>query len=529
MGGLGILGGVGLTLFGMRFLRKGLDRLLGGSLLHWVARVTQNRWRAFGAGVALGVVAPSSTGLAVLSTQWLGDGERGLKAPRVLAVLLGANVGLTVTAHLFALPVATLALLMIVVGVVGFQFCRRELWRGLGQCTLALGFVFLALGMISNGAAEIAKVAELREGFRLLGHHSMVLVGVVAVLAVLLQSSTATIALGLVLAQSDLLTPSALLCWVLGTNLGLGVTSMIAGWHHLDSRRLGLENTIAKLAVAFVVLGFVPMIQVGLADWPLPQQAAVAHTVFNLLVALVALPWLEPLHRLGCFVLPAVPLAVGRETFLESGALDVPSLALAHATRETLLMADRVRDMLMRFQRALLDDDVGLARAVQKEDDVLDRMNLEIKDYLSRMGGLRAEDVNWQFALLAFSNELEAVGDLIDKHLCDALLKRRAAGVPLQPADQAALAEAYRRALAALELATGVLTTRDLETAGGVLAEKQRFNEWCRRTQHEHYARLSGGSREALAGSAYFLDALNALRRINSHVSVIGYIAMQAR
>jgi phosphate:Na+ symporter len=534
MGFVGIAAGVALTLFGVRFLRKGLDRLFGGALFRWLSRLSKNRLRAFGGGIVVGTVAPSSTGLAVLGAQMLGKEAGGLSATTVLAVLLGASVGLTVMVQLLSFHVGSLAGLLIAAGVLGYQFCRREVLRGIGQCLLSLGFVFLAMSMIGEGAAVVTADPEIRHILALLQGHAWLVFIAISGLAVMLQSSTATIALGLALAASDLLTPQALIPWVIGTNVGLGLTSLLMGWTQLESRRLGLGNLIAKLVIAVPLL-VMPAVS---RDWfeampgTLMRQTAMWHTLFNLLVAVVALPFLEPLQKLVELIIPK-PVATNLATtdnFLDPRVLDTPSIALARATRETLHMADHVRVMLENFWKAFSDHDADLARLIQKRDDVVDRMNVEIKNYLSRIAENRnAGDMNWQFTLLAYSAELEAVGDLVDKHLCDSLLKQRFERVEMVEADRALLEAAYGRVIRSLDIAIGLLTTRGVDDAKALVLEKHEFNEWAREKQREHYERLVFASVERLASSSYFVDAFNALRRINSHLSTIGYSFLPAK
>jgi len=528
MGLLGIAAGVGLTLFGMRFLRKGLDRLFGGALFRWLSRLSRSRWRAFGGGVVIGTVAPSSTGLAILGAQLLGREAGGLAAPTVLAVLLGASVGLTVAVQLVSFHIGNFASVLMVVGVIGYQFCSREVLRGIGQCLLALGFVFLAMTLIGENARLLTGDGEVREVLlRLQGHRWLIFVGVSG-LAVLLQSSTATIVLGLALTVSGLLDPATLIVWVVGTNVGLGLTSLLMGWSQLESRRLGLCNVIAKLLVAVPLL-LIPAASAAMFEampGDVMRQTAMWHTAFNLLVAVAALPLLRPIYRLSELIVPRpvdANLTLG-ESFLDPRVLETPSIALVRATRETLRMADHVRLMLENFWSAFSRGDAELARRVQKEDDAVDRMNIEIKNYLSRVGENRnAGDTAWQFTLLAFSAELEAVGDLVDKHLCDALIKQRREHMGMVEPDRKAIEEAYRRVLRSLDVAIGLLTTRDIDEARELVREKHELNEWAREQQRRHYERLASGSAEQLASSSDFVDAFNALRRINSHLSTIGY------
>lgn len=533
MGLLGIAAGVGLTLFGMRFLRKGLDRLFGGALLRWLSRLSRSRLRAFGGGVAIGTVAPSSTGLAILGAQLLGRGAGGLGPTTVLAVLLGASVGLTAAVQLVSFHIGSFAGVLIVGGVAGYQFCSREVLRGIGQCLLALGFVFLAVTMIGEGARTLTADGEIREVLLRLQGHRWLIFSVVSGLAVVLQSSTATIVLGLALATSGVLAPGTVVVWVVGTNVGLGLTSLLMGWSQLESRRLGVSNVLAKLMVAVPLVVF-PLAGSAMFDampGTLMRQTAMWHTTFNLLVAGIALPLLRPIHWLAELIVPR-PVEAGLtpgESFLDPRVLDTPSIALVRATRETLRMADQVRVMLESFWTAFSRGDGDLARRVQKEDDAVDRMNVEIKNYLTRIGENRnAGDTAWQFTLLAFSAELEAVGDLVDKHLCDALIKQSRERMGMVESDRQAIAEAYARVLRSLDIAIGLLTTRELNGARELVREKHEFNEWARELQRRHYERLAAGSAERLASSSFFVDAFNALRRINSHLSTIGYSFLPA-
>lgn len=534
MGLLGIAAGVALTLFGMRFLRKGLDRLFGGALFRWLSGLSRSRWRAFGGGVVIGTVAPSSTGLAILGAQLLGREKGGLGATTVLAVLLGASVGLTAAVQLVSFHIGDFAGVLIVLGVAGYQFCTREVLRGVGQCLLALGFVFLAMTTIGAGAQTLTADAEVRDVLLRLQSHRWLIFVVVSGLAVLLQSSTATIMLGLALATSGVLAPEAIVLWVVATNVGLGLTSLVMGWSQIESRRLGVSNVIAKLSIALPLL-FVPALGRAMFEimpGEMMRQTAMWHTAFNLLVAVIALPLLGPIHRLAELIVPR-PVEAGLtpgESFLDARVLDTPSIALVRATRETLRMADHVRLMLENFWTAFSRGDGELARRVQKEDDAVDRMNVEIKNYLSRIGENRnAGDTTWQFTLLAFSAELEAVGDLVDKHLCDALIKQSRERMGMVEPDRKAMAEAYGRVLRSLDIAIGLLTTREANDARELVREKHEFNEWARELQRKHYEGLAAaGSAEQLASSSFFVDAFNALRRINSHLSTIGYSFLPA-
>ena len=522
-----IAGGIALTIFGVRFLRKGLDRLFGGHLITWLSHMTQRRWKAFASGMVVGTLAPSSTALALITLQMLNAGQ--LTAERMLAVLLGTNVGITVTVQLLAFRIQDYAGFFILVGVVGFQFLNRKILRGVGQCLLSLGFIFLAMKLIGEGASALAANPESREWMRLFEGHPLLTFLFVAGLTVFVQSSTASIGFAIGLSMSGLFGPGMLVPWVLGANVGIALTGLAAGWTNLEGKRLATSNLIAKLVMAAPFL-LIPGIMDRLLPWfsgSLPREIAMFHTGFNVATGLVFVPLLGPMTRLVRLMIVPAQSRSGLpavESHLDPQALESPTVALTNAARETLAMSDDVKRMLQFFWKGYSARDLSLALRVQQEDDRVDHYYRTIKDYLSRVsGGLTEEETRWQFALLSFSNELESVGDIIEKNLCDILQKQTAEAVWLPKEDYEVLDALYEKVMARFQLAQSLLANRGDPHVAEFLAGKEHLNTWCRQAQHHHYERLRTSGPISIAASACFLDILDNFRRINSHITTVGY------
>jgi len=523
---LSLLEGLALIIFGIRFLRKGLDRLFGSRLSSWLATMTQNRWQAFGAGIAAGTVGPSSTALSVLSLQMLQTGRLSLE--KMLAVLLGGSVGMTVTAQLLAFGITDEAGYLLIIGVIGFQILRRDVYRGIGQCLFALGLLFLGLQEITRSAGTLANDPQARSILAMILTNPAVTLLAAGVVAVVLQSSTATVGLALGLSAGGVFSPPAVIPWIIGTNLGVSATSLIVGWRSWEGRRLGSASLLVRAVVALPIFLLSGLILTGLNHLPLSpvRQIALLQTGFNLIVGLLAVPFLGKISRAVQFLIAPQP---GDETeekpdFLDQTALESPSLALAQATRQTQLMADQIRTMLGQYWIAETTRNTDLAKKLQLKEDKIDAFNIAISDYLSRIGeGMSQEDTQWQFTLLAFSNELESVGDIIDKNLCDSIIKRAAELVAFNPTDLEILREVQETVAQRLQVAIGFLSWRDTGLAKEFLDGKEKFNEWCHKLEREHFQRLKTRDPATLGSSAYFLDILNSFRRINSHISSIGY------
>lgn len=532
---LNIAGSVALILFGIRFLRKGLDRVIGHRLHAWLERMSRRRWTAALAGGVFGTVAPSSTAQTLLTLQLLNEGR--LAPQSMLAFLLGANVGITITVQLIAFRFFDYHALFIITGLVGYQYLKNETWRGIGQSLLGLGFIFLAMAIASEATRQLGGNADFNTIIGVLQNYPVILMLFATVLTLATQSSTAAIGLALAVGEGGHLTLGLMLPVVLGANLGLGVTSLVVGMSTWEGRRLATANLVLKGAAVALALSFLGELEalVGGTPGTLARQTADFHTVFNVVVLLVGMALAGPLARLmqrtvkpaenGGMVLPQVA------THLDPGALASPIFALANASRETLRLADEVRTMLESCWRAIRQGDVELAHQVHRHDDRVDELNNAIKQYLSQIAAdtMTPRDEQLRFGLLNFSSQLESIADIIDKQMTRHAERRRAGGLEWSAEDEAALTELHGRVVARMDTAISVLATRDRALARKFLEEGDQLKEWCIEVQKQHYARLAHGRGGALAASTQFVDLVNSLRRISGQLNTIGHTFAMTR
>lgn len=525
---LNIAGGVALILFGIRFLRKGLERLFGQQLYEWIERTARRPWRAAAAGLGFGTVAPSSTAQTLVALQLLRAGR--LSTDSVLGFLLGANLGITFTVQLIALRIFDYYALFLVAGLVLFQGAKREGLRGAGQSLLGLGFIFLAMEVTSTAAALLVANPDFLTVLGVLVHYRLLVIAFAAVLTLLMQSSTATLGLALAIggtgaAELDLLVPV-----VLGTNLGIGLTSLAAGLSSWEGRRLAVANLLLKSAVIVFFLAAFPWVEhwIAASGGTIAREVANFHTVFNLLVTVLGIAFAGPIGRLLQRTLKPAATSAGTQppvTHLDPDALATPAFALANATRETLREADAVKAMFEDAWKALSTHDAVLATTVQSHDDRIDELNAGIKAYLSQIRSevLSPKDQQLQFGLLNFSSQLETIADVIDKSLCGTVRDHAREQLQLMPADQADLEELYRKVVRRFDTAISVLATRDRELARQFLEEGEALKEWCVGVQKRHYASLATGNGGSLIASTRFLDTFSVLRRISGQLNTIGH------
>ena len=523
---LNIAGGVALILFGIRFLRKGLERMLGHGLHAWLERMAQRPLTTVLSGAAVGAVAPSSTAQTLLSLQLLTSAQIPLE--RVLVFLLGANIGITAMVQLIALHFFDYYTIFLMVGVIGFQFCRGETIRGIGQSLLGLGFIYLAMSIMSTAARDLTHDADFDTVFGVILHHRLLLVFFSAVMTFLTQSSTASIGLALALGEAGAGSLSLLIPVVLGANLGIGLNSLVAGWPTPAGRQLAFANLILKGATIIACLAAFGPLETWLGHSPgsIARQAANFHSGFNIVVAVLGLLLGSIVTRIAQRAPQTPPPGVKPiATHLDPAALSSPVFALANAARETLRLADEVKSMFEGAWRSLMDHNVGLAREVQKHDDRIDDLNTSIKLYLSRIpsDSLTSRDSQLQFGLLNFCSQLESIGDIIDKNICSAVIKHAHEKLLLPPEDRAILDTLYEKVLRRMEAAISVLATRDKALARQFLTDGDELKNWCIEMQRGHYQRLSTPEPGDVACSQIFLDLVNVLRRIGGQLNTIGH------
>lgn len=522
--------------FGVRYLRKGLDRLFGQRLGTWMQRLADRKGWAFLGGLLVSLAAPSSTTMSLLAVQTVKAGH--MNARQMLTSMLGANIGLTVMVFLIAFGFEQAAPIIILFGVALYQFTQSPRSRGIGQVLLALGFIFLGLGIMKQassimvesdtGFGEIINFDKLQQYAVLLGVFAVVL-------TLLLQSSTATIGLVIGLGSTDAINFQMAAPIVLGANVGLALTTLILGWRLIESRRLASANLLLKTIVA--AAGLLALHLLGdsilkLDSASLALSIALLHLGFNIVVAIIGLPTVGLLTTLFTHLLPA-PTSKKSSAFgpryITDGPIGGVALAMGQSLREITHTSEIVSSMLHDAWNALKTNDEKLVRQVSQRDDHVDLLDTEIKRFLTTLAREDNEhfDSAEQMRQLRYLSELETIGDIIDKNICELILKKIRLGIEFSEAGQKGIQDFYDKIWENFQIAESAFPIRDKQLAQQLLRHKQRIDQYERELRDQHFARLNAGLSEAFETSAIHLDLLTHLKRINSCITHVAYAILQ--
>jgi phosphate:Na+ symporter len=525
---LHLAGFVALLLWGMHMVHTGIVRAFGGNLRQLLASGLNNRCKAFLAGMGLTALLQSSTATALMATSFVAAGFITLVP--ALAVTLGANVGTTLIVQVLTFDVAALAPIFVLVGLIAFNRGGKTRTRDLGRVAIGIGLILLALHLIITAIEPVEKAQALRALFTLLASDPLIDVALAALLTWAAYSSVAVVLLVMTLAAQQIVAPVAAMALVLGANLGNVIPQFFAAGASNDARRLALANLLVRgvgCVIAIPLLPWLTHLMTSLEASP-ARQVADFHSLFNLTLSLVFIPLLDPLAKLCARLLPC-PTTVndpGKPQYLDPAVVGTPNLALADAAREVLRMVDLVENMLRTFFEALKNDDRKLLSKLAAMDDAIDTLHNAVKLHLtaiSREDALSEADARRCSDILAFTINLEHVGDILDKSLRDIAAKKIKNRLTFSPEGLQEIADMHRHLLDNLHLATSVFMMGDLQAARTLLAEKDRMRDLEQAATANHFERLREGRTQSLETSSLHIDIARDLKRIAAHIASVAY------
>ena len=527
---LDLIGGVALLLWGLHMVQSGILRAFGPELRHLLSTALGNRFTAFAAGLGLTAVLQSSTATGLMTASFAGEGLVALVP--ALAIMLGANVGTTLIVQVLSFNVAAVAPVLFIIGLVGFRIGARSWIKDLGRVSIGLGLMLLALHILLDTLAPAENAPEIRLLLNAITGDPVLCIVLAAALTWAAHSSVAIVLLIMSLAYSQFITPAAALALVLGANLGSAINPVIEGGRRGDmaSYRLPVGNLLNRLVGVVLVAPFLPALAGAfLAFQPhVAKMTAEFHVAFNVALALAFIGLLDPLAWLLEKIFPerkksADPAA---PRYLDESALETPSLALADAGRETL----RIEVMLRQVMTALMTNDRALASEVSRMDNTVDKLDEAIKLYVIKLtrGSLDEQEGARAMEIISFAINLEHIGDIIDKNLCELAVKKIKRKLQFSAQGAEELRAFHKRIVESLCIALSVFMSRNVSEARKLIAEKTELRNAELAAAERHFERLREGQPETQETTSLHLDVLRDLKRIHSHICSVAYPVLEA-
>lgn len=524
---ISLFGGMLLLLYGIKLLNDGLQNAAGSKIRSLLRSLTSNRLTAVGGGAFITGLIQSSSATSVMLVGFVSAGLMSFR--QTLAVILGADIGATLTVQLIAFHVTDYAVLLIGVGLCFTLFTRKTTFRNIGEGILGFGFVFLSLKIMIDAMAPMQGSELFRQVFISLTETPLVGILLAAVVTALIHSSAATMGIALVLSTSGLLSLQAAITIILGANIGTCATAFLASLRSpAEARRVAWAHLFFKI---FGVLLFLPFLArfghlVTTTTPDLARQIANANSLFNIIMAMVFLPFIGPFSKL---IVHLVPEQAEEKKFgpmyLDEHVLGTPALALGQATREALRASDIVREMLMDSLQVFQSDDPATITSIKNKDNLIDLLDRDIRLYITRLSSsnLTVSQSRRALTVLETSRNLESIGDIIDRNVMPLAMKRISKGMTFSQEGMDELTAFHKKITSNFDTAMSAFAAHDRDLADTVLRNKEELGLVERELVQAHLERLRKGFRESIETSHIHLDLIGNLARINSLITHIIY------
>lgn len=531
----GLVSGMGLFLMGIRMMSDNLTRTVGNQMRILLARLTRNRFMSFLTGIAVTVVFQSSSATTVMLESLVNS--KLMRAAATIGVILGAAIGATVTVQIIAFRITDFALPLLAAAFVAYVAVRGPRARNISLVAVGFGILLFGMQLMSDSVEPFKTQPSL---LRFMAGMENPLAGLLAgiLLTALMQSTTAFIGILIILAGQGLLGLEASIPMLIGANLGTAVTALIAGiGTSRGSKQVALAHTLFKAGGALLIIGWIPAFTQMVENLSLaggqnavPRQIANAHTVFNILAALVFLPFTGWLGWLVNRLLPEQTRkhSARKTWYLDESLLHSPALALRLARQEVQRMMETVRRMTVDIVDAFLAKKETAIQSVAEGEDELDFLRDAIRAYLVKiMQRGTSRQVEEAFQIMVVLDEYEQIGDLLSGHLSEKAVEWCGSPFQFSARGREDLAAFHARTLHLLDHSYYIFDAADQQEARRTKENYDDFRRAFFEQERQHYERLKLDVENTAESSNTHLELIAALKNIGSHAANIARVMLQ--
>ena len=529
---LTMAGGLGLFLFGMELMSDSIEKVAGARLRRILEIFTTNRFMGMIVGIIFTGIIQSSSACTVMVVSFVNSGLMNLY--QAAGVILGANIGTTITSQLVSFNLSKIAPLILLVGVVVMMFTKKEKVRKVAEVVVGFGILFVGLSTMSQAMANMKNEPQVVNLLMSLKNPFLATLMGFALTAII-QSSSVTVSIVLLLANQDLLPLPITLYIILGCNIGACATAMLASMTgKKDAKRAALIHLLFNIIgtviiyIALFVAGdqIVELIKSISADNG--RFVANAHTLIKIAQVIMLFPFTGWLVKMTYLIVPGEDQKVGyRESYqlkyIGDKVVFNPATAVVEVIKELERMASLAEENLNRAMNALITLDEEDIEEVYEVEKNINFLNHAITDYLVKINQttLPIEDLNSLGALFHVVNDIERIGDHAE-NVADAARQRKEEGVSISKEAQKELGDMLEMVNKIIRYAVEMFAKSDESHMQEIVTLEDQVDEQERELQKKHVERLTKGECSPEAGMI-FSDIVSGLERVADHATNIAF------
>lgn len=522
---LPVLGGLGLFLYGMNIMGTGLEKAAGERLKRLIEILTSNRLMGVIVGTVVTMIIQSSSATTVMVIGFVNAGLMSLS--QAVGVIMGANIGTTVTAQLIAFNLTDIAPVAVIIGVVIYIITSKERLKSAAEILIGFGILFIGMDMMGNGLKPLADSPIFSNIMTRLNNPVLgILIGFG--MTTLIQSSSASIGVLQALAAQKLISIDIAFPILFGDNIGTTTTALISSiGANKTAKRAAiihfLFNAIGTIIFMLVLRVPIEAIVLRISPGDVQRQIANAHTLFNLINVIVQFPFASLLVKAAQKLVPDTTKMVEKSDFkfLDTRIMETPSIALGQAGKEVYRMAKLVEKNLEASSLVFINKDNELIQEIYSNEKIINGLETGIIEYLVELSNepLTKQQHTQVNALINAINDIERVGDHAE-NITD--LAQEAIKSELQFSDEAIdeFNNIFNKVMKAFRMAVESFNEIDFEKAREVVKLEEEVDKLEQRYRDNHIYRLNNRLCYPHSG-VIFLDILSNLERVSDHSSNI--------
>ncbi len=529
---IGLFGGVGLFLYGMKMMGDGLVNASGEKLKKIFDKITSNPIKGVATGAAITAVIQSSSATTVMVVGFVNAGLMDLY--QAAAVIMGANVGTTITAQLIAFKLDNIMPVFLGIGSLTILFSKGKKGRETGNIILGFGILFLGMELMKNAMSPLANSPAFAtlimklEGNTVLG----ILTGVL--MTSVLQSSSASTGILVALASTSALPLGAAVPILFGNNIGTCVTALLSS--------IGTSKTAKKAALIhlffniFGTLIFIPLINpvIQLVQVISPggsigikRQIANAHTIFNITNTIIMIPFIRYLVLLVNKIIPGEDeVVIMGVKYIDDRLLETPVIAVGQTSQEVVRMANLAKENVQLAMECFSNNNESNIKTVYENEKLINLLEDEITSYLVKLSSTQLSEEQTKIVTSMFNvvNDIERIGDHAE-NLVDLTSEKIQKNLKFSKEAIEELDGMYKYIVNALEISIESFENNDIVKAESIMAIESRIDSLENELRASHIRRLNSSGCGATVGTMY-LDIISNFERIGDHATNIAEVVI---
>lgn len=529
---LSMAGGLGLFLFGMDLMSDSIEKVAGAKLRRILEIFTTNRFMGMLVGIIFTGIVQSSSACTVMVVSFVNSGLMNLF--QAAGVIFGANIGTTVTSQLISFNLSEIAPLFLLIGVLIMMFGKKQSLRKVAEVIIGFGILFVGLRTMSQAMEGMHNMPEIVDLLKSLKNPFLAtLVGML--LTAVIQSSSVTVSIVLLLASQGLLALPITLYIIMGCNIGSCATALLASMSgKKDAKRAAfihfLFNVIGTMVMYVILLAAEEHVvnMIGAISSDNGRFVANAHTIIKIFQVVILFPFSNLLVKLACLCVPGEDKKINyRESYqlkyIGEKVVFNPATAVVEVIKELERMASLANENLNRAMNALITLDEEDINEVYEVEKNINFLNHAITDYLVKINQttLPIEDLKSIGALFHVVNDIERIGDHAE-NVADAARQRKDEGISISKEAQRELGEMLDMVNKIIQYAIEMFVKSDDAHMQEVISLEDRVDEKERELQRAHVERLTRGECTPEAGMI-FSDIVSGLERVSDHATNIAF------